>query len=197
MALREVRASRVPTGPSDGALVAATKAGEVWASEALFRRYAPMVMGLSYRLLGRDGEAEDLAQEAFAQAFASLGSLDEPDALAGWLRSIVVRTAHKVIRRRALMRRFGLARPAEPVDFDAFVSSDAPLDARAELRGIYEILDALPADLRIALVLRRVEGCGNEEIAQQTGASLSTVKRRVAEADARLEAALADPRRRT
>ncbi len=94
--------------PSDAALVALARAGEGWASEALCRRYAPLVIGLSHRLLGRDDEADDLAQEAFAQALGSLDSLDEPRAFAGWIKTIVIRTAHKIVRRRALMRRLGL-----------------------------------------------------------------------------------------
>jgi hypothetical protein len=53
-----------PVVPTDGALVEGARAGEMRAREALCRRYGPMVIGLSYRLLGRDDEAYDLAQEA-------------------------------------------------------------------------------------------------------------------------------------
>ncbi len=194
MGPREARIQR-PSEPSDAALVVAAREGASWASEALFRRYAPMVLGLSLRLLGRDDEAEDLAQEAFLQAFKALARLQEADAIAGWLRAIVVRTAHKMIRRRILLRRLGLGRQAAPLDVEQLVSSNAPPDVHAELRAVYTILEELPAPLRIALVLRRVEGCTNEEIAEQTDASLSTVKRRVIEADARLEVALAQSRR--
>ena len=154
------------------------------------RRYGPMVIGLSYRLLGRDDEADDLAQEAFAHALASLDRLDDPQAFAAWLKTIVIRTAHKLVRRRRLARRLGLWRQAEPIDEDALVAEDAPPDVRAELRAIYAIIDSLPSRERIALVLRRVEGQSHEEVAEALGVSLSTAKRLSAAADAALAARL-------
>ncbi len=169
--------------PSDAALVLASRAGEAWAREALCRRYAPIVIGLAYRILGRDDEADDLAQEAFVQALASLDSLGDPQAFAAWIKTIVVRTAHKLVRRRTLMRKLGLGRAREPIDLDALVSDDAPPDVRAELRAIYALIDSLPARERIVIVLRRVDGLSHEEIARALDVSLSTAKRIAASAD--------------
>jgi RNA polymerase sigma-70 factor (ECF subfamily) len=176
--------------PSDAELVAATRAGEKWAREALCRRHAAAVLGLAHRLLGRDDEVDDLAQDAFVHALTSLDTLDDPQAFGAWMRTIVVRTAHKLVRRRVLMRRLGLARQREPLDATHIVSRDAPPDVLAELSAIYAMLDALPARERIALVLRRVEGLSHEEVAQSLGVSLSTAKRLAASSDAELERAL-------
>jgi RNA polymerase sigma-70 factor (ECF subfamily) len=181
-----------PRAPSDAALVVAARAGEDWAREALCRRYAAMVIGLSHRLLGRDGEADDLAQEAFAQALGSLDKLADPQAFAGWMKSIVVRTAHKLVRRRVLVRRLGLGpRGADAIDEERLVSPDAPPDVRAELRAVYALVESLPARQRIALVLRRVEGFSHEEVAEHLDVSLSTAKRLAASSDAALERAFA------
>jgi RNA polymerase sigma-70 factor (ECF subfamily) len=193
-ALRVVE--RVPSQPpSDAELVVAARAGEDWAREALCRRHAPAVLGLSHRLLGRDDETDDLAQEAFAQALASLDRLEDPAAFGGWIRAIVVRTAHKLIRRRVLMRRFGLGpRRADPLDEADFISPEAPPDVRAELRAVYALLEKLPARERIALVLHRVEGFSHEQIAAHLGVSLSTAKRLAVSSDAAITRALEDPR---
>lgn len=185
--------TRSGAGPSDAALVVAARAGEAWAREALCRRYAGTVIGLAHRLLGRDDEADDLAQEAFTQALASLDRLEDPQAFALWIKTIVVRTAHKMVRTRTLLRRFGLGRQREELDVEALVSKDAPPDVRAELAGVYAVIDRLPARLRMALVLRRVEGLGHEEIADMLGVSLSTAKRLSAQADETLARALAAP----
>ena len=177
--------------PSDAALVVAARANEDWAREALCRRHAPAVIRLAHRLLGRDDEADDLAQDAFANALSSLDRLADPQAFAAWIRTIVVRTAHKLVRRRILMRRFGLGPRATESDIDTeFISRDAPPDVHAELRAIYTMLDGLPARERIALVLRRVEGASHEEIAEQLGVSLSTAKRLAASSEAALARAL-------
>lgn len=177
--------------PSDAALVVAARAGEEWAREALCRRHAPSVIKLAHRLLGRDDEADDLAQDAFTQALSSLDRLDDPQAFAAWIRTIVVRTAHKLVRRRVLMRKFGLGPRRTEADIDTeFISREAPPDVHAELRAIYMLLDTLPARERIALVLRRVEGASHEDVAEQLGVSLSTAKRLAASSDAALERAL-------
>jgi RNA polymerase sigma-70 factor (ECF subfamily) len=160
-------------------------AGESWAQEALYRRYARMVNGLSFRLMPNAADATDLAQDAFVEAFRNLSRLQNHQAFASWLRSIVIRIAHKRVRRQRLMSRLGLRR-AEPIDLDTVVSRNAPPDARAELRAVYAVLLELPAEDRAALVLRRVEGMAIGEIAEQMGRSVATVKRRLASAEAHL-----------
>jgi RNA polymerase sigma-70 factor (ECF subfamily) len=169
--------------------VVAARAGEAWAREALFRRYIRMVFGLVYRLVGRDDEADDLVQECFAQALAHLGSLSEPQAFGGWLTSVVVRTVHKALRRRVISTRLGLRRQREPLDVETLVSRSASADVVAELRAVYRILEGLAPRVRVALVLRRVEGMSQDEVAAAMGVSVSTAKRLVVEAELALDGA--------
>ena len=173
-------------GPSDAALVVAARAGERWASEALFHRYVRTVNRLAFRLMGRDVDVDDLVQETFAQALTGLGRLDEPGAFGPWLSAIVARTAYKMIRRRQLLRRIGLLGREAPIDPEALISRTAPPDAAAELRIVYQALHELPAALRVPLVLHRIEGLELQEIAATLGASLATVKRRIAQAEEKL-----------
>jgi RNA polymerase sigma-70 factor (ECF subfamily) len=169
-------------GPTDATLVEAARRGEAWAQEALFRRYARMVNGLAFRVLGRDSEVDDLVQDSFLEALKNLHRLDNPQAFASWLGSIVVRTASKRLRRRALLNRLGLRRNT-PIDPDVILSSDAPPDAKAELSRIYACLDSMHHEVRLSVVLHRVEGMSLPEAAQAMGVSLSTVKRRLAAAE--------------
>jgi RNA polymerase sigma-70 factor (ECF subfamily) len=175
--------TRSGAGPSDAALVLAARAGEAWAQEALFRRHAPMVNGLAYRLMGRDADVDDLVQESFAQAFGGLARLQDPQSFAKWLGSVVVRTASKILRRRKLLTRLGLRRTADPVDVDTIASRVVGPDVAAELRRTYERLERLPVDQRVALVLRRIEGMSLDEVAASMGVSLATAKRRIAAAE--------------
>ena len=195
VALKPEPVSR-PVGPSDAALVVAARAGEGWAREALFRRHVRMVMGLVYRLVGRDDEIEDLAQDCFAQALAHLGDLAEPQAFGGWLKSVVVRTVHKALRRRVLANRLGLRRRREALDVEALVSRSAPADVVVELRAVYRVLESLSPRVRIALVLRRLEGMSQEEVAAAMGVSVSTAKRLIVQAEVALEGGLGDVERR-
>lgn len=197
MALGKVQPPSAPTptksgaGPTDAALVLAARSGEEWAREALFRRYVRLALCLAYRLLPSDGDADDLVQDSFLHAFQHLDRLSNPQAFQAWLSSIVVRTAGKRLRRRRLQVRLGLRQP-QPIDVDTVVSRAAPPDVGAELRAVYALLESLPAEQRIALVLRRVERLEIPELAERMGLSASTVKRRLAAAEARLEQAVRD-----
>jgi DNA-directed RNA polymerase specialized sigma24 family protein len=62
-----------------------------------------------------------------------------------------------------------------------------PGDVAVELRRVYAIVAQLPAEARVALILRRVDGLDVPEIARRMTLSLSTVKRRLKLAEEILE----------
>jgi RNA polymerase sigma-70 factor, ECF subfamily len=190
--LRSVRGTAGVAGdagrPADAELVRAARAGEAWAAEALVRRHARAVNGLALRLLGRDGDVDDVVQETFVGAFAALDRLHDPQAFAAWLSGILVRIVGKLIRRRRLLARLGMGRASLAIDLDALVAPTVPQDDAIELRRLYRLAERLPATVRVPLLLQRVEGLGLDEIARLMGTSLATVKRRVAEAETALRA---------
>ena len=152
----------------------------------MFKRHARMALGLAHRLLPRDEEVDDIVQDCFVSALKRLGSLDNPQAFAAWLGSIVVRAVGKRLRRRRLLTRLGLRVPEE-LDPDAIAATSAPGEVTVELRRVYAAIGSLPAEARVALVLRRVDGLEVPDIARRMGLSLSTVKRRLKTAEEFLE----------
>lgn len=171
---------------TDAILVESAKSGDREAKEALFRRHARTATDRAYRLLGRDSEVEDVVQESFATVFASLGKLQDPRAFVAWLGSIVTTTAIATIRRRRLLSRLGIV-SLEPIQLESLIAHQAPADVVADLRAVYQSIDAMPAPERAVLILRRVEQLKLEEIAEQTRMSLATVKRKLANAEELLE----------
>jgi RNA polymerase sigma-70 factor (ECF subfamily) len=171
--------------PTDAALVAAARSGGRWAQEAIVRRHSPMVLGLLRRLVGAAHEVEDLGQDVFVQALTSLNKLREPGALSSWLGGIAVRKARSLFRRRRLLARLGLASPVALTP-DLPIASGSPPDVALELSNVKRVLGSLPVDAQLALLLRRVEGHTVPEIAELMGVSLSTVKRRLGDAEAAL-----------
>jgi len=176
-------ATRCSSGPPDVELVVAARAREAWAVKALFQRYAPMMNGLAYRLLGGDAEVDDVVQDSFVQALDHMDSLREPRAFGAWLASIVVRTVIRLLRRRKILARLGLRPKDEPINVESLVSPGMPPDVALELKRIYARIDAMSVEVRLPLLLRRVEGLPLEEIAQRTGKSLATVKRRISDGE--------------
>jgi RNA polymerase sigma-70 factor (ECF subfamily) len=168
---------------SDDELVQSAAAGEAWAASALLDRYGAMVERLLRRVLGHDPDLEDLVQDAFANVLGSIGQVREGAAVKGWIASIAVHTAHRAIRRRKLARWLAIFHPAsEPVSPPAH-------EPREALRRVYELLDRLPTDERIAFTLRYIEEMPLEEVAVASGVSLATIKRRLSRAEGRFVAA--------
>jgi RNA polymerase sigma-70 factor, ECF subfamily len=168
---------RLPVAYTDGALVVSLRAREVGASEMLFDRYGPYVERLIVRVIGLDPEVPDLIHEVFARALEGIHGLRESTALKGWIGSIALFTARVFLRNRRTRRRW--LRFLAPNDLPETAATVALPEVSQTLKHTYAVLDALPADERIAFALRFVDGMDLTEIAQIAGVSLSTIKRRL------------------
>lgn len=161
----------------------ATK-GDRAASETLYRLHAADLLRTVTRLLGSSADADDIVQDTFVDAFEGLSGLREPAAFRGWLKSIAVHKVRRRIRRRSLMRKVGLDRTVEDATLETLAATTAPVDARSELRSVDRALAKMDADVRIAWMLRMVDGEALSDIAEVCGCSLATAKRRIAMGDA-------------
>lgn len=168
----------------DASLVSAIRSGSRRAEEDLYRRHAPSLLRVATRLLRSTEDARDVLQDTFVSALGDLDKLRDPGAVRPWLHTMCVRLVHRRFRKRKLLSLFGLDRTEEDAKLENLASVDLAPDERAELRALDRALDALPAEEKIAWVLRHVEGLALEEIAEATASSLATVKRRIAGADA-------------
>lgn len=168
----------------DAELVRRGCAGEVWAREQIYRRYADLVAATARRLLRSSDEVEDVVHETFLIAFERMAQLLDPRALRGWLAQIAVRQVHRRFRRARFYAWFGGEDPTPSLEAQA--SGEASPEQRAELALVDVALSEMPLPLRTAWVLRRAVGLPLDEVAVACDCSLATVKRRIAEADARV-----------
>jgi RNA polymerase sigma-70 factor, ECF subfamily len=171
---------------SDAALVQRLLARDQTALEQLYRRHASFAFNLAVRLQGHSNEVEDVVHDSFIKAHAELAGLRDTAAFRSWLGSIVVNQVRMRIRRGSLLRGLRLA-SKESVDLESIASPTASPDVRAQLAQVYALLKLLPADERIAWTLRCVERHRLEEVADLTGCSLATVKRRLTRAQGFLD----------
>ena len=190
-----------PRGPviepteSDGALVRRARGGDRWAEEALYRRHVRPVTRLVLRLLARREEAEDVVQDAFVVALRDLPSLRDEDAFGGWLLRIAVHQVHRRFRKRRVLRLLGLDRGVDDVTLASQADGAASPEQRTLLRELDAFLGTLPPRVRIAWVLRHVEGHELKDVARVAGCSLATAKRILVRADEALSRHLNDERR--
>jgi len=168
--------------PDDESLVARARDGDRWAEEALYHRHVRYVMGLVIRLLGKANDVEDVVQDTFVTGLNRLHTLRQPEMVRAWFAQIAVNEVRRRLRRGRLLSRLGLSAAATQVDLESLASRDADGETRAELAAIGRILAGLPANERIAWMLRHVEGETLEEVASLCACSLATAKRRIVSA---------------
>ena len=178
---------KVSEAISDEELVRRALAGDRWGREMLYRRHAGSLLAMTVRLLANRGEAEEVVQDTFVTAFEQLGTLREPGAVRGWLGQIAVNLVRRRFRRGRLMRFLGLDRGADDATLEALADPGVSTDQRAELALVDRLLRGMKPALRLAWMLRRVDGLELGEVASLCECSLATVKRRIAEADAIVE----------
>jgi len=170
---------------SDGALVAATKHGDIQAFEELVLRHRQRVLAVAQRITKNREDAEDVAQESFHKAFLHLDAFQEKSRLSTWLTRIAMNEALMLLRRR---RRVFETLPENPENgakcsLEPFVDhSPSPEEScwRRERRQLLtKAINRLDAKVRHTILLCDIEERSVEETAQILGTSIGAVKARV------------------
>jgi RNA polymerase sigma-70 factor (ECF subfamily) len=165
---------------SDREVVDAVLAGNREAFRVLVERESQPVIAVCRRILGDPVEAEDSAQDAFAQAYQALATFRGDGPFGAWLRRIAVRVAIA----RLAARRDVIRLDADAVDPRAATlkSKDDPEAHALEVEHRAAIFDAvarLPASQREVVLLRFYGDLSLQEIARVTRDPLGTVKSRL------------------
>ena len=165
-------------------LVVRARDGDLDAYGRIVRRFQDMAYGYAYARIGDFHLAEDAAQEAFVEAFRSLGSLAEPAAFPGWFRQIVFRRCSRLTRGRKI--------DTAPLEAAAGVASvqPTPADAAQEREmadRVLEAIQALPDDQRTATTLFYIDGYSQKDIAEFLEVPVTTVNNRLAASRKRLK----------
>jgi len=192
------RDASAATPAADAALAQRCRRRDRAALDELYRRHVRGVERVLGRLLGPTPDLEDLVQTTFLEALRGIGGYRGEARLSTWLARVAVHVAHHhlrgLTRRRA---RLTLVRdPDGPGAPDAADPRLAParVEARADLRRLYAVLDTIPPQRRIALLLHLAEGYAVDEVAALTGTTRFATRARLALARRQLRAALAaDP----
>src|SRR5215212_9187927 len=171
---------------SDISLVHRVQRGDKGAFDALVLKYQHKVVKLVMRYVRNPAEAEDIAQEAFIKAYRALPQFRGDSAFYTWLYRIAINTAKNAIvsrDRSPIEYDLDLQNPEESYDVQGRLKdSETPeaLVMTEEIRTtVNTAIDALPEDLRTAIVLRELEGLSYEEIAATMECPVGTVRSRI------------------
>ncbi|MFA4912743.1 MAG: RNA polymerase sigma factor RpoE [Burkholderiaceae bacterium] len=170
----------------DAELVARVQRGDKKAFDLLVLKYQRKIMRLLSRMVRDPHEVEDVAQEAFIKAYRALPQFRGDSAFYTWLYRIAINTARNWLSARG--RQPSTPNALETEDGETFNQTDNLTDnstpeSLAASREIAETVNAaiqaLPAELRTAIVMREMEGMSYEDIAQSMNCPIGTVRSRI------------------
>jgi RNA polymerase sigma-70 factor (ECF subfamily) len=169
----------------DAALRTRLQQADAWAQEALYRKYAQSLWGLALRLLGDRAEAEAVVAHTFSEV---LRAAVPPRDLRAWLMRLALGAIQRRLRRRALLRRLGLAQAGSAEWFEQQAAQTLGPAAAGEYRQLAQLLETMPVRWRVVWCLRYVEGCTLEEVAAFSGCPFASAVREIRAAHAVISA---------
>src|SRR5688572_25246440 len=177
---------------TDEQVVGQVLTGHTALFEILMRRHNERMYRVARAIVRDDGEAEDVMQQAYVNAYANLRQFAGKARFSTWLTRIAINESLSRVRRRGHYEPFDeQLSNVEP--FMAEHSSPNP-ERQAftgELRALLEwAIDGLPDGAREVFVLREVEGLSTAEVAESLGVSEDVVKTRLSRAKAALRRTL-------
>jgi RNA polymerase sigma-70 factor (ECF subfamily) len=169
----------------DERLLDALRARHARAPGAFFDRFHAHVERVLTRILGCDPEVADMTNDTFLRALDRVDRLEDARGLKSWLTAIAVNVARENLRSRRRRRWLRVSDDGQLADVPAHAASPEAAEA---VRRLYAALATLPAEERIALALRFVDGMELTEVAAACDVSLATIKRTLARAQDRFVA---------
>lgn len=171
---------------ADQLLVERVQQGDQQAFGLLVSKYQRRLARLISRLVRDPAEVEDVAQEAFIKAYRALPGFRGESAFYTWLYRIGINTAKNYLAARG--RRAPTTTEFDTEEAETFDDGEQLRDQNTPERilmskqigaTVNAAMDALPEDLRQAIVLREIDGLSYEEIAQVMACPIGTVRSRI------------------
>ncbi len=165
-------------------LVARAQAGDTAAFRQLYDENVGRVFAVCVRMVANTARAEELTQDAFVQAWQTLGSFKGESLFSSWLHRVTVNVV--LMNMRSERRR--TAKVFSSGTWEEMDAGSSPQTGTA--MDLEQAIADLPPQARITFVLHDVEGYTHEEIASQMGLAVGTTKAQLHRARTLLKEAL-------
>jgi RNA polymerase sigma-W factor len=169
----------------DRVLIERCLKGEERAFGELLDKYKASVYSICCRMVRNRTDAEDLAQEVFIRTFSVLDRYDPSYPFSSWLFRITSNLCIDFLRKEK-GGMVSLDQPIEGSDGEMqrqlpakVVKPDRAMETREMMATLEDAISTLPEHYRIIVILRHQEQMSYEEIADDLGIPLGTVKARI------------------
>lgn len=171
-----------------GELVTRAKNGDQQALNQLYNDTYRQAYQVAMQMFHDENEAFDILQDSYIKAFNNLSNLKEPTKFKSWFFQIVSNTCRDYLRKRKNNPMFfsdmtyeddNGENEIEFVDESTAFSPEENVDYSETQRLVAEMIDNLPDEQRLVLLMYYIEGLSIKEIAQSLEISENTVKSRM------------------
>jgi len=141
--------------------------------------YSKKVFNMAFQFTGSYQESEDLTQDIFVKLYRSLDKYEFGKNFTAWLLTLAKNYLIDEYRRTKWEKR---SRDDFEDHLPTLAGADNPEHGLAEeetRKLLWSGLNKLPADIRMAVILKEIQGKKYEEAAEITGVPVGTVKSRV------------------
>ena len=183
-----------PYPDEDRELVAKCRKGDPLAFEELVRKYQQTVLNLAYHYIGYRNDVEDVAQTIFTKVYFSLPKFDSRRPFFPWLYRIAINQCYDELRRirRQKIHTFSELSLEETGSVERLINQNeiSPVsdEDRQDMQELlYKILDQLPDQQRLAIVLRDLEAVPYGKMAEVLKCTEQAARLKVFRARARLK----------
>ena len=180
----------------DSVLIQMTVQGDRAAFGVLVRRYQDRLFNTVVRLLGNTEDAADVVQEAFLNAYVSLGAFKGDAQFFTWLYRIAVNSAISLKRKQRVALSVDLPGTAttapEPTDESESSRPGLALERAEDVERLQSALNRLTPEHRAVLVLKEIDGQKYEAIAEVLQVPIGTIRSRLHRARVELRDQLAE-----
>ena len=170
-----------PSSDDIEALIQRCLRGDQTAWEKIVRLHWRRVFNVAYKFVGKHDQAEDLTQDIFLKVFKSLSTFDRRANFQTWLisvsRNLCIDHYRSVRKERQTIDRDVDANELSPIAAEP--GPIATLEHRDRVTLLREALAALPATLRMAVIMRDIQELSYQEIATRLDLPEGTVKSRI------------------
>ena len=166
-------------------LVERAKMGDQQAIAALYEKTSRKAYYLSLQLVKDQDQAQDILQDAFLKVFTNLNMLQQPENFQGWLDTIVINKSKDYLKKKKpvlFSQMTGSEEPDSEPDFEderGYFSPEKQVDYQETKRLVQEMIDRLPEEQRMAVVLYYLENLSVGQIARLMECSEGTIKSRL------------------
>ena len=166
-------------------LVELAKTGDQQAIAQLYEQTSRRAYYLAKQLVKDEDQAQDIVQDAYVKVFTNLPLLEQVENFQGWLNTIVVNRSKDYLKKKKPMLFSQMVSEEDEgseLDFEdegGYFSPDQKVDYAETKRLIQGMIDRLPQEQRMAIVLFYLEEMPVKQIARVMECSEGTVKSRL------------------